>query len=311
MGLHECAAWIRENDSFLLLTHRRPDGDTLGSAAALCHALKRLGKQAWLYRNPEVTERYEPFVASYYAPADFRPAYFIALDIADVTMLPKGFDGSVDLVLDHHGSNSQFGLMNEVRPEAAACGELILDLIPLLCGNLEKEEADLLYVAVSTDTGCFCYGNTTADTFRAAAELYEAGADNRRLNKLLFRTSSRPRLMLEGMIYTGLRSARDGAVNVAVVTLDMMSRAGATEDDCDDIASLAGRVAGNRVSVTVREMEPGRCKVSLRTDGVLDASAACARFGGGGHRMAAGCELSATPEKTVTQMLSVIDELWG
>lgn len=313
MELQDCAAWLNAHDRYLLITHRRPDGDTLGSAAALCHALRRLGKTAHLYVNTEVTETYLPFVESYFAPAGYEAETFVSVDVADTRMLPPDYAGRVDLRLDHHLTESKMSPLNVVWSSKAACGELILALIDVLCGGIDKAEADLLYMAVSTDTGCFCYANTHADTFAAASRLLEAGADLPRLNKILFRTKSRAKLALEGMVFSSLRSYRDCAINVAVITLDMMERSGATEDDCDDLASLAGLVKGNRVSITVRELssDPSLSKVSLRTDGSVDASRVCAGFGGGGHKMAAGCELPMAPSGTAEAIRLAVEAVWA
>jgi len=311
MTVSECAAFLRGRDCFLILTHQRPDGDTVGSAGALCHCLRRLGKTAWLYPNPEITETYAEFAAPYLAPADYVPETVLAVDVAAENMFPRGFSGKAELSVDHHPSNSGFAGENTLcLPEKASCGEIVLQLIAELAGAPCREEADLLYVAVSTDTGCFLYGNTEADTHLAAAELIDAGADVKRLNKLLFRTVSMARLKLEGMIYTGLTQYREGQINVAKITLDMMARAGATEDDCDDLANLAGKVRGNRVAITVREQENGTCRASVRTDGSVDASAVCARFGGGGHKMAAGCTVETDVETLARALVEAVSAAW-
>ena len=124
----------------------------------------------------------------------------------------------------------------------------------------------------------------------------EAGADYKPLNVKLFRQSSFSRIMLEGLIYSNMRRYADGYVNVATVTLDMMEKAKATEDDCDDLASLAGRVEGSYVSVTIRQLGEKECKLSLRSGEAFDVSVICARHGGGGHRMASGCTIYEDPE---------------
>ena len=310
MTVLECAKLLQEQDDILIITHHRPDGDTLGSAAALCRGLQSLGKRAYLFPNPQVTETYAPFVAPYLAPAGFEPTYTVAVDVADTNMFALGYAGRVDMAIDHHPTNSGYAPHTLVMSEKASCGEIVLLVLRALCGALDPGMASLLYIAVSTDTGCFVYGNTTADTHRAAAELMDAGADSGMLNKLIFRTFSAARLMLEGMVYTGLRRYRDGQINIAVITLDMLRRAGTTEADCEDLASLAGKIAGNKVSVTVRELRPGHCKVSVRTGHEVDASAVCAKFGGGGHKMAAGCELDAGPDETADKLLQAINEVW-
>lgn len=310
MKICDCAAFLRARDNILLISHSRPDGDTLCSAAALCSALRRLGKRAGLYNNPEITESYMDFVRPYIWESIPEHAFIVSVDTADLRMLPQGFDGRVDMVIDHHASNPGYAENNLIMGHKAACGEIILELIEELCGGLNKEEANLVYAAISTDTGCFCYGNTNPDTLRAAARTIEYGAENGYLNKLLFRSMSYSRLKLEGLIYASMRSYRDNKVNVAIVTLDMMRESGATEDDCDDLASLAGKVKGSVVSITVRELPDGRSKASVRTNETVNASDICARFGGGGHSMAAGCNAPMGPFEFAEALIKVVDEVY-
>jgi len=312
MNTAECAGLLKARDNYLLVTHKRPDGDTLGSAAALCHALRRLGKTAWLFPNTEVTENYYPLVEKLFAPAGFAPDHCISVDVAEMSMAAKGFEGNIFLKIDHHIPRGEMGEYQLIRTECAACGEIVLSLIESMGLVPDKTEADCLYTAVSTDTGCFSYANTNGATFRAAGRLVDLGADLPRLNKLYFRTKTRSRLLLEGMVFSTLRSEKNAAINIAVITMKMLERSGVTENDLDDLANLAGQVAGNRVAITVREIchEPPRCKVSLRTDGSVNASYVCARFGGGGHRMASGCELSCSPEETAEALLKAVEDVW-
>jgi len=310
MKICDCAAFLRARDNILLISHSRPDGDTLCSAAALCSALRRLGKNAGLYNNSEITETYMDFVRPYIWESIPEGAYNVSVDTADVKMFPLGFNGEVELAIDHHASNPGYAAHNLILGHKAACGEIILELIEELCGGLNKEEANLVYAAISTDTGCFCYGNTNPDTLRAAAKVIECGAENGYLNKLLFRSMSYSRLKLEGLIYASMRSYRDNKVNVAIVTLDMMRESGATEDDCDDLASLAGKVKGSVVSITVRELPDGRSKASVRTNETVNASDICARFGGGGHSMAAGCNADMGPFEFAEALIKVVDEVY-
>ena len=309
LTLNECAALLRGNDRFCLLTHTRPDGDTLCSAAALCSALRRMGKKAALFRNPEITETYAPLTAPYLYTEGER-GFVVACDVADVTMLPETWKGEIDLAIDHHPKNPGYARATLLDGSKASCGELVMELIELLCGGMTAEEATLLYIAVSTDTGCFSYGNTRAATLRAAAHLIDSGADNGELNRQFFRSYSPGRIRLEGLVYANLQSFRNNQVNIAVVTLDMMRQAGATEDDCEDLASLPGKVRGNQVGITVRELEPGKCKVSVRTGTSVNSAELCARFGGGGHPMAAGCTLNTDPEIAALLMQAALNEAW-
>ena len=307
----ECAAWLTERDNFLIVTHVRPDGDTIGSAAALCLGLRHLGKNAYLFDNPGVTKRYLPFFTQYTAPEGFSQDFVISVDMAAAGMKPDGFDGDVDLSIDHHASNTFYARGTFLRGNRAACGELILELLGIMDVDIDKEIAELLYIAVSTDTGCFSYSNTTASTLRAASELTALGADIAKLNKLLFRTATAARIALEGMIYSGISLHEDGLIAVAVITLDMAARANATEIDFEDIANLPGRVDGVLISITMRETAPNSLKASVRTHGGISAAAICKKFGGGGHEQAAGCDFGscATDEAKARIIGAAVAEL--
>ena len=311
MKAESCAALLKAQDRILLVTHRNPDGDTMGSAAALCSALRRCGKTAYLYPNRQVITKLLPFVEHYFAPAEFAPDYVITVDVATEKMFADGFSGSVDLCIDHHPSNSHYAADELIDPDRAATGEIVLDVIRALCVSLTKDEADLLYIALTTDCGCFQYANTDAHALRTAAELLEAGADNSRLNQLFFRKVSAARLKLEGLIYNSMSFYKDGKVVFAIVTDDMLTQAGATEDDCDDLAGLAGRAECGSVSITIRDWPGGASKVSVRSGADFDSCALCARFGGGGHKMAAGCNLPVPPLAARELLLEAIDEVWA
>lgn len=170
MNIRECAAWLCEHDNILLLTHVRPDGDTLGGAAALCSALRRMGKKAELYNNPDITPKYMKYVKDYIADS-FEYSRTVAVDVAEAHMLPTGFIGGVDVCIDHHPSNSHYAKELLLDGSKASCGEIVLKVIKEMCGSVTAQEASLLYMAVSTDCGCFRYANVTSETFAAASEL--------------------------------------------------------------------------------------------------------------------------------------------
>ena len=306
----QCAKTLLGHENLLILTHRNPDGDTMASAAALCSALRRGGRTACLYHNPQVNDKLRPFVEEYFAPAGYKYKYVVAVDIATEGLLPQGYEGIVNLCIDHHPTNSHYAGADLVRPEKSSCAEVVMELIQNINTEITKEEATLLYIGLSTDTGCFQYANTNAATMRAAAELLRLGADNAMVNLRFFRKVSRARLMLESMIYAGMDYYRDGRISVATVTLDMMEKAGATEDDCDDLAGLAGRAEDAVVSITIKEQGDGNCKISVRSNPEVSSSDICAVFGGGGHAMAAGCTIMGTPQMAKELLLQVIDEVW-
>ena len=181
--------------------------------------MRRIGRTAHLFPNPQIIENYIRFINPTWL-GRICASYIVTVDTAD-----WGFRTDSRGWVMHRSSPSEHILRkNNFIRRRLLPGELVLEIIKALCGGLDEEEANLIYIAVSTDTGCFCYGNTTSDTHRAAAELIDYGANNKLLNKAIFRTFSAARLALEGMIYTGMTTYRDGKVSIAIVTLDMMKR---------------------------------------------------------------------------------------
>ena len=309
MNYTECAKYLSEKNRYLILTHANPDGDTAGSAAALCSALQRMGKTAYLYSNPGFTDKLMAYVSGFIAPEGYMPECVIAVDIAEKSLFPCGFEENADLCIDHHPSNRKYAAATLLDAKRAACGEIVLKLLKTMKMKPTAVEATLLYIAVSTDTGCFKYNNTTAETFAATAKLLKAGGDNKGVNLAFFNKISAAKMKLEGLIYSGIRFFRDGDVAVAVVTKDMIAQCGAGEEDMDDIAGLAARAESAKISITVREKDKRLCRISVRTSDGVNASRICEVFGGGGHAAAAGCTIEAEPERAVRMLMEVIDEV--
>ena len=160
MNTERCAKLLLTHENILIVTHKNPDGDTCGSAAALCSALKRSGRRAWLFPNPQIGRKLLPYCEKYFAPADFKPKYIVSVDVADQKLFCQGFTGNVDLCIDHHPSNTRFAAESFVMGEKASCAQIVLDVITCINADLTPEEATLLYIGLSTDTGCFQYNNT-------------------------------------------------------------------------------------------------------------------------------------------------------
>lgn len=290
----EAADFLRAHDDYLILTHKRPDGDTVGCAAALCRMLRGLGKTAALLPNAEVTDNYAPYAEGLWAAEDYAPGTVVSVDLAALSLFPKNAEGyreRVDLAIDHHPSYENFGRLCCVRPECAACGEILYEIAVEL-GQLTPETALPLYVAVATDTGCFVYSNVTANTHRVAAALMETGIDVRQVNKKHFRTKTRKRLALESRLLRDMEFFDGGRVVVVQVPQSLIREMALTENDMDDLAALGGLVEGQDCSVTMKELPEGGWKVSVRTGPRVNATRVCERFGGGGHRAASGCVIT-------------------
>ena len=201
-----------------------------------------------------------------------------------------------------------FGRANILRAEAAACGELVYDILREL-GPVTQETALPLYVAVSTDTGCFAYANTTAETHRTAAALMETGIDYRTVNKVFFRTKTRKRMQLEGAMLAACEFYDRERVAVLSVPLSLMEQFQAAESDAEELSSLGGQIQGVDCAVTMRELRPDVWKLSLRTGERVNATRACGLLGGGGHAAAAGCTVEAPWAEAKRRILDAVAQV--
>lgn len=311
LTVSEAAALLRTFDNVLILTHVRPDGDTVGCAAALCAGLRALGKTAYLLSNPELTDTTAPYFAPYAAPADFAPERVVSVDMATRGLFPENarpYGERVDLAVDHHPSFEAFGRANILRAEAAACGELVYDILKEL-GPITPEIALPLYVAVSTDTGCFAYANTTPRTHHVAASLMETGIDYRTVNKVFFRTKTRKRMQLEGAMLSACEFYDRGRVAVLSVPLSLMEQFQATESDAEELSALGPQIQGVDCAITLRELRKDVWKISLRTGERVNATRACGFLGGGGHAAAAGCTVEAPWAEVKRRILDAVAQV--
>ena len=314
MTIQETAEFLKQHDNYLILTHIRPDGDTIGCAAGLCRALREQGKNARILPNPGASAIFTPYLEGLLAPEGFDPDTVVAVDIAAKSMFYEEalpYLGRVDLTIDHHPSQEFYAKQTCLDGARASCGEIVCDI--LRCwGPISKEAALPLYVAVSTDCGCFVYSNTSAACHRTAAELMETGIDFYPINRKHFRTKSFKRLKLESMLTEGMELHDNGEIAIVTLTLAMMEQLKATEEDIDDISAFVGQVEGVKTGVTVRQLKPGVCKISLRTEpGDLNASHVCAILGGGGHAAAAGATVEGSPEETKAAIMAAIRQIQG
>lgn len=309
MTHQEAAEFLCNHDNYLIITHKRPDGDAIGCSVALAEMLRGIGKTAWLLPSLDATDLFTDYLAGQTAQPGYKPDTVVTVDLASLGLLPPNgapWKDAIQLSIDHHPSNEGYAAQTCLEGDKAACGEILYRIAELL-GVMSPAIADMLYVAVSTDTGCFVYSNVTANTHRVAAALMEAGANYKYLNKKHFRTKSLPRLRLEQLMVEGMRLSHGNTVAVAPVSLAMMAAAGAGENDAEDIAAVLGQIKGVRHSATIRELKPGECKISLRTAADLNASRVCARLGGGGHAAAAGCTVNGSVEDAERAILGAID----
>ena len=307
----EAAAFLKAHDRYLILTHKRPDGDTIGCAAALCEGLRHLGKTAHICPGTGETHLFTPYLEGYLAPEGYEPETVVSTDIAARNLFTqegqKWLERGIDLAIDHHPSQEFFAKVTCVDPGRGACGELVYDILTEL-GEITPAMAVPLYVAVSTDTGCFQYSNTTAGTHRIVAALMETGIDTFALNKRHFRTKTWARLQVERLLTERMHRHDGGTIAIAPVSLSLLDEAGATEEDLEDIAAFLGQIEGVLTSVTIREKPEGGCKLSVRSD-TVNCTQVCAQLGGGGHAAAAGCNTKGSLAEAEEAIVAAIRQV--
>ena len=296
----ECAQFLQEHDNYLILSHRRPDGDTTGSSAALCLGLRQLGKTAHILENKEVSQRFAWLHEGLTKSAPEGSETIVSTDVASPSMLPeafKGLLGGIALRIDHHGSATSFTDSELVDPHSASCAELVWDVLSLMGVQADRSIAEAVYVGTSTDTGCFRYANTTAHTFETAAVCAAAGARIYELNQELFETNTLGRLRMQGWIVDYMRMLEGGKMAVCAIPRTVEEELGVTQDDMDNISSFPRTVAGVCVAATLRESAEGDTKLSVRAVPGYDAARVTEKFGGGGHKGAAGASLKMPLEE--------------
>ncbi len=315
LTVQQAAALLAPMDDILILTHRRPDGDTTGCAGALCRGLRQLGKIAYIMPNVEVTARYAPLITPCYPPEGFNPKYIITTDIAATGLLPDNTaelltDRKVDLVIDHHRANNIPCKASIVRTEAGGCAEVVYDILQEMCVEFTAEIATCVYIAISTDTGCFRFSNTNPHTLRVAAACLEAGVDGGEINRAIFETKTYARFQMERIVFDTMEFLREGAIACVILRRADINRTGADMDDLDSIASLTRQIEGVQVGITLTENADGTSKASVRTTKEVDASAICAKLGGGGHLRAAGANLTCSVDEMRHQILQAAQEVY-
>ena len=290
-----------------------PDGDTVGSAAVLCLGLRQLGKNAHVLRNMEITEKYLHLHQGLNKDYPEAGDTLICVDTAAPQLLPEAYSHLAKFVrlrIDHHGSDTPFAPLQLVDASAGACGEIIYDILVEMGITPDKRMAEALYTAISTDTGCFRYANTTAHTFRTAAACWEAGGDLHTINQQIFETNSFGKLRLQGWMTENIRFRRDGQVAVCALPAQVERDLGLTEDDLENVSGFPRSIEGVKIAATLRQTSDGKIKISVRALPGYDAAAVCAKFGGGGHKGAAGATLQAELEEAATMVSIEMERLF-
>jgi len=308
---------LREHQRFAVMSHVRPDGDALGSTLALALSLQKLGKNVRIWNEDGMLGKY-----SFVARADLmsKPPgqvedveVAVALDTAIQnrlgSALPAVRSAKLWINIDHHPSNPGYGDLVYIDPTAPATGQILYELMKDQNLPIDREIAENLYVAITTDTGSFQYPNTSARTFEIAAELVRYGVDVGRISRLTFENYPRRRLELLRELLRTMRFEADGRVASFSLDLKTTAQLRVIPEDNEGLIDHLRAIRGVIVAVFFEELNDGKVRVSMRSkDEAIDVCAICQKFGGGGHVLAAGARIRGTLHEVEERVLREVIE---
>ncbi len=304
---------IRAHQRFVVTSHARPDGDAIGSALAMAYALRALGKDVRVVsRDPA-----PPSIAGFPGvdAIEVAPDVTGAFDVAIVMECGElartgiaGLDRGLVINIDHHAGNGGYGAINWFDPTAAACAELVYDLVTALGVPLTLEIATHVYVAILTDTGGFHYSGISPRTFAICEAALEAGVNPVAVARAVFDNNSLSRLRLLGSVLSAMELAGGG--RIAILRLDdvILAAAGATLDDADGLINLPLTVGAIVASVFLKHVAGDEYRVSLRSKGRVDVAAIARAHGGGGHVNAAGCTIHGAADQVAGMLTAKVED---
>ncbi len=311
-------AFVRRHEGFLITSHVDPDADAAGSCLGLAHSLRQIGKVAEVVLEAPLPKAlaFLPGSESVRTSADVARRYEAAfvldcssLDrvghVAELCLTP----GAAIAVIDHHWGHEMFGDPRLVNVEASATAELVYEVIGHLGMPLLPEAAECLYAGLFSDTGGFRHQNTTPRALRLAARLLERGARAPRVAEALFATKTKQSLRILGLALASLETRGGGSVGALTISREMFETAGATPEDADGIVQYAKSLIGARVGMLIQEVGPQDIRVSLRSDGSVDVNELASRFGGGGHKVAAGLRVRGDLQKVREDLFAALEQV--
>jgi phosphoesterase RecJ-like protein len=301
-------AFIRKHDNFLVSGHVRSDGDALGSQLAFHFLLKKLGKKSQVvcdhgalpdYRflpgSDTVGSGPEDLKKGYSAVFTFDSGSWERLERISAALPRK----EITVVnVDHHASNERFGDLNWVDPSFSACGEMVWELVKASGVKPDKNIATCVYTTIVTDTGRFSFSNTTTETHLNAAELLQHGVRPGEIHTALFRQKTKEQLAFLAEVLGRIRLTDDGKVGWIVISKALVEKTGFPPGDTQEYIDQVKSIKGVRVAILLKETdEPGKVKVSWRTDAGVDGIVLASKYGGGGHPRASGATFRGTIEE--------------
>jgi len=307
---------LKAAESILIFPHINIDGDALGCSAALCRALRDLGKTAWIMMDEDVPA-YLNFMDTEFCTKDRdclpEPDVCICVDCSESKRFPAVADiyakGRLKLCIDHHATGGSFGDHYYIDGDEAAACQLIFKLLKDMDVEITGRIAESLYTGLSTDTGNFQYSNTTAETHRIAAELLECGVDHTDITVKLYQTVPLRKLQTQVAVLEKMEILADGRAAISYITQEMLDKLGAQMDDAEGSIDLLRNIEGVEIAAFLKE-KGDTVKVSMRAKSYATVDGIVMKFGGGGHAKAAGCTLEMGMTEALEAMKKEIIEYW-
>ncbi len=313
------AARIKEGNRFLIASHLNPDGDAIGASLALALALKAMGKEVVTYNRDSVPYQFlflkgADRITSELNPDDSFDAVFV-LDCSELERVEKTFGERVKtkcwINIDHHLTNKTFADISIIDKDACSTGYLVYLLIEALPVELTIEIAENIYTTIIFDTGSFRYSNSTKEAFRVAGELVGLGVSPWEVAHRIYENQPLGRIKLLSKVLETLHISGEGKVASVTVSLKMMEETNTGHDATDGFVNYPRSIEGVEVAMQIRETGNNVYKLSCRSKGTVNVAAMAERYGGGGHRNAAGCVMKGTLEEVRKEAHSVVDAIVG
>lgn len=306
---------INKAETIVILTHENPDGDAMGTSLALYSALKQMGKKPDII-IPEHPRNFNflPGIGEIKRETDVEKYDLaIAVDCATIKMM-NGFvryfeDAKVRVSIDHHSTNTMFGDINYVSPDAPACAQILLVVLEYFKVEITQEIGTCILTGIITDTGGFKYSGVTAETFEFVAWLLNKGINVSKIYRKALQIKTKSNFELGRIAADRLEFLEDGKVAYTYITLEDIQRVNAESGDQEGIVETGRDIEGVEVSIFIRETDKG-CKISMRSNEYVNVSDLCLLLGGGGHTHAAGasmqCTIEQAKEKILMQLKAVL-----
>lgn len=322
--LETIATTLKDKSSLLLATHIYPDGDALGSQLALGNILESLGKKVFYFSESGCSHIYN-FLPDCHKLDSSLPDLskfdaVIALDCGDRLRLGREMERLLQvhpfIVIDHHAGHKNFGDIRWVDDSRSSTGEMVYELAVSLKAEISSQAAYCLYTAIVSDTGSFKYDSTSARTFMVAGELVARGVNPSDVAGKLFDNYSPNRLYLLQKVLMTLELHAENRIGIITVTREMFAKTETTQEDTEDFISFPRALSLVQVAIFIKEGNDAWISVSLRSKGKNDVASVARKFGGGGHRNAAGFRLMGYPvdkirQKIVQEVVSILNEPTG